>query len=337
LRPAPNFTRTHTLPDFVSQDGLISAAVLANRARRPARGLTEDWIRQHTGGELTERNHWLSDDAGDSEHSSLSGSISGEGENWLAQDSDTDPRTPTLKRFLEIREEQRLANSVHRRHTSTDTLTQADFSDLGLPSMSGEMGNAASAEDVATPTDERPAPPPKDNAWPPNAIPSFGFDLAPDTAPNRSPAPAPPRLKKKVPWKGKNIMVLLPWDNQRGMSGKAPTPMQPADVEAMFEKWEQAGYDTKGFDLGQDSDYESDLGAQGQSRGIWPVATDVAQELEQRNFQISIPDRKGERFYLQHFNRKVSLSLLKYSLIYSLHRLSDNAGSHIPYRLICCH
>jgi hypothetical protein len=324
LRPAPSFTRTHTLPDFVSQDGLISAAVLANRARRPARGLTEDWIRQHTGGELAERNNWLSDDAGDSEHSSLSGSISGEGENWLAQDSDTDPRTPTLKRFLEIREEQRLANSAHRRHISTETLTQADFSDLGLPSMSGEMGNAAFAEELATPTEERPAPPAKDSVWPPRAIPSFGFDLAPDTALPSSPAPAPLRLKKKVPWKGKSILVLLPRDDGLGVSGKAPVPMQPKDVESMLKNWERSGYDTKGFDLGQDNDYEGDLGAQGQSRGIWPVATDVAEELEQRDFQISIPDRKGERlrFHLQQF----TLRLLKYRLIFSLHRFSDNAG-----------
>ncbi|EHK99042.1 hypothetical protein M7I_5100 [Glarea lozoyensis 74030] len=179
--------------------------------------------------------------------------------------------------------------------------------------MSGEMGNAASAEDVATPTEERPAPPPKDGSWLPNAIPTFGFDLAADPAPASSPAPAPPRLKKKVPWKGKTIPVLLPWDDERGMAGKAPMPLQPKDVEAMLEKWEQSGYDTKGFSLGHENDYNGAYGTQGQSCGIWPAVNDLDQEREQRDFQVSIPDRKEWDAYVEEL-KEAKLRALGVSL-----------------------
>ena len=297
MRPAPTSTRLHTDPEFVSQDGLISAAVLANRARRPAQGLTEDWIRQHTGGESTERNNWLSDDPGDSEHSSLSGSISGDGRDWLGQE--TDPRTPTLKRFLESREKKRADTRGPKRQPSTETLKQEDFSDskekLKFPIMSAsgeintgaEMGNQASS-----PADERPPPPPPKemSTWHAAALPAATLETP---APAASPAPAPPRLKKKVPWKGKNIMVLLPWDDERGQKGKAPTPMTDKDVEAMLNEWEQLGYDTTGFNLGLPIG-ENEEGAQGQSRNIWPNADDILRERDQRAFRVSIPDRRGE-------------------------------------------
>jgi len=290
LRPAPTFTRSQTLdPDFVSQDGLISAAVLANRARRAPQGLTEDWIRQHTGGESAEANHWLSDDPGDSEHSSLSGSISGE------QSQETDPRTPTLKRFLESREKEktRYSKRAVKREPSTETLKQEHFEDKARPSMSDTMGNAASAGEreppLESPSDERPPPPPPKQEWNPASLPAPGVTFAP--AP--SPAPGPPRLKKKVPWKGKNIMVLLPWDDERGQKGKAPTPMTEKAVEAMLNEWEQKGYDTKGFNLGDTENLSGDAD-KGQSCSVWPQAQDVIEERQERSFRVSIPDRRGK-------------------------------------------
>jgi hypothetical protein len=53
---------------------------------------------------------------------------------------------------------------------------------------------------------------------------------APATAP-----PSPPRLqqfRKKVPWRGKNIMVSLPRDDERGQKSKPAIPMTKKDVEA---------------------------------------------------------------------------------------------------------
>lgn len=328
LRPAPTFTRTSTDPEFVSNDGLISAAVLANRARRPAQGLTEDWIRQHTGGESTERNNWLSDDPGDSEHSSLSGSISEEGD-WLGQDAD--PITPTLQRFLESRDKNH-RNSLrvaHQRQQSTETLKQEHFSDSLLPKMATTIEDTGSSAEMAmlTPTlsDERaPQPPPKETVpWRAAMLPATPAVPAP--AP--SPAPGPPRLKKKVPWKGKNIMVLLPWDDERGQKGKAPTPMSEKDVEAMLKEWEQLGYDTTGFNLGQSHNVD-DEGGEGQSRSPWPQAVDMNQERQQRSFRVSIPDRRGTFQYFhctyllrKHITETTIIDVYCYLLIIVINRL----------------
>ena len=112
-------------------------------------------------------------------------------------------------------------------------------------------------------------------------------------APVLTPAPVPPRLKKKVPWNGKNIMILLPWDDKRGQEGKAPTPLSENDVHAMLREWDQLGYDTSGFNLGP-TEVHHEEGGQGQSRGIWPVSQDMVQERQQRDFRVSIPDRRGK-------------------------------------------
>lgn len=89
-------------------------------------------------------------------------------------------------------------------------------------------------------------------------------------------------------------MVLLPWDDERGQKGKAPTPMSKQEVEAMLKGWENLGYDTKGFNLGHTHSID-DEGGEGQSRGPWPQGVDVNQEREQKSFRVSIPDRRGKR------------------------------------------
>lgn len=294
LRPPPTFARSQTEPDFVSHDGLISAAVLANRARRPAHRLTEDWIRQHTGGESTERNNWLSDDPGESENSSLSGSISGGAADSLALESD--PRTPTLQRV--VQESQQSSwnfASGHRRKDTAETLTQADLA-ISVRRASSNMSarNDSSSQRTSanhTPIDEKPLPPPPVEApWATKAL------------PNPTPSPTttvPPRLKKKVPWKGKNILVLLPWDEDRGKRGGAPKPMTEKDVIGMLKDWEELGYDTSGFNLGSDDGGE---GGPGQSRNGWPLMIDLEAERAQGSFRVSIPDRRGkiEIFFLTH-------------------------------------
>lgn len=291
LRPAPTFSRLLE-PDFVTSDGLVSAAVLANRARRPAAGLTEDWIRQHTGGEAAEANHWLSDDPGDSEHSSLSGSISGR--EWLGRDDN--PTTPTLKTFLQSREKAR-AKRGHRRHLTTETLKQEDFSDAAIPRMSLSNVNEGGAEmELQMPTADAEQPPPlPPKEWRAAALPTPAEPVAPIS---------PPRTKKKVPWKGKSILVLLPRDDRRGQEGHGRMPMTLKDVTAMMKEWEQLGYDTTGFNLGPESVgvVSSDEGSQGQSRSPWPLVQDMNNERRQRNFKISIPDKSEWEAYVRELN-----------------------------------
>jgi hypothetical protein len=287
LRPPPPFTRSQTEPDFVSHDGLISAAVLANRARRPAHRLTEDWIRQHTGGESTERNNWLSDDQAESENSSLSGSFSGDAADSLHPESD--PSTPTLHRVLPSGEQSMRQSYGHRRQDTAETLTQADIVTLTeqeTPNMATRNENVSEARTAnGASIDEKPLPPPPQaEQWASKALPR----------PTSSSSAVPPRPKKKIPWKGKNILVLLPWDNERGKRGGPPKPMTAKDVAAMLKDWEQLGYDTTGFNLGSDGDGEGDSGPS-QSCIDWPLRSDIEVERAQRSFRVSIPDRRGKK------------------------------------------
>jgi hypothetical protein len=159
-----------------------------------------------------------------------------------------------------------------------------------------ETGSVAEMA-ALTPSDERPPPPPPKETthWPAAKLPSTADAPLPAL-----PTPGLTRLKKKVLWKGKNIMVLLPWDDDRGQNGKAPAPMSQREVEAMLKEWEQLGYNTKGFNLGQSHETD-DEGGEGQSRSPWPHEADISRERDQKSFQVSIPDRRGKiRMFLSH-------------------------------------
>ncbi|KAG4027027.1 hypothetical protein MFRU_034g00850 [Monilinia fructicola] len=153
-----------------------------------------------------------------------------------------------------------------------------------------------------TPIDEKPLPPPPVEApWATKAL------------PNPTPSPTttvPPRLKKKVPWKGKNILVLLPWDEDRGKRGGAPKPMTEKDVIGMLKDWEELGYDTSGFNLGSDDGGE---GGPGQSRNGWPLMIDLEAERAQGSFRVSIPDRREWDAYVEEL-KEAKLRALGVSL-----------------------
>jgi hypothetical protein len=146
---------------------------------------------------------------------------------------------------------------------------------------------------IPSPADERPPPPPKE--WYAAALPAF----VEAPAPVPTPALAEPRLGKKISWKGKNILVLIPRDDERGQKGKAPTPMTDREIEAMLKEWEQLGYDTTGFNLGPNAP-DTEEGSQGQSRSVWPHDQDILNERGQSTFRVSIPDRKG-KFWCSSF------------------------------------
>ncbi|KAG9234087.1 hypothetical protein BJ875DRAFT_424579 [Amylocarpus encephaloides] len=171
------------------------------------------------------------------------------------------------------------------------------------------MGNVASGGEAASPTSERRPPlPPKD----PSLRSSGPFDSPSGSFLAPSPASGPPRQKKKVLWKGKNITVLLPWD-ERGLNGKAPPPMQQKEVEEMLKNWEDQGYDTTGFNLEYAGIDNGELGAQGQSCGVWPVLSDIVEERQQRSFKVKIPDRKEWEAYVEEL-REAKLRALGVSL-----------------------
>ena len=293
--------------------------MLATRARRPPCGLTEDWIRQHTVGVLgTERVNWLSD-GDESEHSSLNSS---EVADYV---EDIDPKTPTLKSFVERRAISRPQR--HAKQPSVETITQDDFETrLGNPFSrmstesnpnsegqtwrSGVQGKVES--DIVS---EKPLPDPPhgidDSLW--RGADSSRHDTTNGFAPlpTQSPPLTPPRLKRKVPWRGKNIAVLIPWDGDRGQAGKAPMPMMPAEIEKMLKDWEELGYNVSGFNLG--ISFLDPYGGYCQSRCVWPSMDVIREERESGKWRVHIPDRRQWDAYVEEL-REAKLRALGVSL-----------------------
>lgn len=279
-------------PSYASPTASINPAaeVLANRARRQVRPLTEDWIRAHTTGDLNniEPQHWFSDGSG-SEHSSLSGSETG----WF---DDRDPRTPKPPR-----DTNRLAPRQPRapRTTGSSSIDTLKPGGSSTPRrvVSGRM--AVSDNDVAveTPVMERsesqeevprPGTPPKEaSANEETKLPATPSRLKDKPLPKDP--PVTPRIKKKVPWKGKNIMVLLPRDDERGLPGKAPKPLRQHEIERMFASWEELGYPVSGFDLLPDDHHPTGLD-DSQSRDEWPAQEDMNRERAEQSYQVTLPD-----------------------------------------------
>ncbi|KAI3341026.1 hypothetical protein F4824DRAFT_362158 [Ustulina deusta] len=106
-----------------------------------------------------------------------------------------------------------------------------------------------------------------------------------------------PRLKKKVPWKGKNILVLIPRDEERGQPGQAPMPLDVASTASMLRSWEQLGYDIRGFDLDSHRSREG-LEYNSQSRNEWPLLDDVAKERSLRQYHVTLPDLNAWKEYV---------------------------------------
>ncbi|KFY08827.1 hypothetical protein V492_05873 [Pseudogymnoascus sp. VKM F-4246] len=322
LRPPPSFLRSTTEPVAAP----VSASVLVNRARRPTRGLTEDWIRQHTAAEdqEIERLAWLSD-SNKSDEKGYSSLSSSEAEDQL-EEYEFGQKTPTLKSFLERRYSKH-GNRRHLRGPSAETIRPRDVPKYKAPTSMTSSASYETAEqsvaglaaqddvfaashDTPPPTIDKPLPtPPADTAdkrsstssnWRAAALPMASDvaleDLAPKPTP--SPNPEPPRLKTKVPWGKKNISILLPLDEDRGKEGKGPKPLTEKDVVSMLRDWEQLGYNVTGFNLDADSEPHEAV-SQGQSRGMWPDATEIRLERDARNYRISIPDRRHWDAYVE--------------------------------------
>ncbi|KAI0602592.1 hypothetical protein F4775DRAFT_588165 [Biscogniauxia sp. FL1348] len=306
LRPAPLILTTESDQPHASLSA--GAAVLANRARRPLR-ITEDWIRQHTTRDLgSENRHWLSDGTDESEHSSLGGSISGDDAGWYEE---TDPRTPRAP-IQPAKTVSQGKRRTPRSQASNETLRQAilnrrvasqpeamDILDMSQRLLEAPSIHTESSSDGPTRTD-----PPATSDRP--ALNGFARGPVAPAEPPATPARTTrkkstsqtPRFKKKVPWKGKNIMVLLPRDQDRGKPGRPPMPLDAASVESMLRSWEELGYNIKGFDLDGGYDPVEEPEKCSQSRGAWPAPEDMVKERAQRQYQVTLPDLNAWKNYV---------------------------------------
>lgn len=308
LRPAPYLT----VPSGQHQ-GSSLAAILVNRARRlgPARGLTEDWIRQHTAAaENVEPRHWLSDGS-DSEHSSLSGSQAGDEAAWLENKDSITPKANQPANHGRVAPRQSSRPLHPRAPSSTETLKQstmdrsrnsfgAAMANYGSPDGSRSANTSGLLVSTGTP-DHRPATPPGTYGNKPSSAEAQKTEAKVPVTPTKEATKKEPshtpRVKKRVPWRGKNIMVLLPKDDDWGRPGGRPSLMREHQVANMFREWEELGYNTRGFDLNEPSgpDEHSALPVEhySRTRDEWPDVEETKREAAERKFKVALPDIDG--------------------------------------------
>lgn len=119
--------------------------------------------------------------------------------------------------------------------------------------------------------------------------------VTPTRAETKKESAPTPRIKKRVPWRGKNIMVLLPKEDDRGRFGAKPNPLREYEVANMFREWQELGYNIRGFDLDEPTAYSAlPVEHYSRSRDEWPDVEDARREWAERNFKVTLPDIDGE-------------------------------------------
>lgn len=286
------------------------------------RSLTEDWVQQYASGRWrSEKGNWLSDDE-ESVKSSESGNedfktpipftwFSGRHRRRNSSDS------PVLDRIHGRRVSSRPTSSqrsaFHKGHKSREsnlTLKQEDFwkiaQEHNLP-RSGKMSLFESRwaetpepaldaqeldhhdiEEQVERSVEKPLPPiPDKESTDPMTDSKNDFSLMPTEQPTPIQRP-----RIKLAWKGKACWIALPEYAPESCGGAKP--LSPSEVSSKFRALEDAGYNTRGFDLGPQ---QAPFTAVTQSREEHPDPADYLIQRQNNDFRVSIPNPKAWKDY----------------------------------------
>ncbi|SMQ47030.1 unnamed protein product [Zymoseptoria tritici ST99CH_3D7] len=102
-----------------------------------------------------------------------------------------------------------------------------------------------------------------------------------------------PRLKTRVSWRGRNIVIAIPRHDYAAAG--AERPMSREEIAARLQHFEQAGYDTSGFDLEQDVTQSQ---GPAQVRSIFPDEAETRQIWDQDKPKVVLPDLDQWKRYM---------------------------------------
>ncbi|KIW32042.1 uncharacterized protein PV07_03617 [Cladophialophora immunda] len=186
----------------------------------------------------------------------------------------------------------------HRSSESLATVTPYTFHDSGRLSIAPErhrmrlpssaQHNMAEHDSENAPAAEKPLP------VLPRQTSQVEDDVKAPESPTSAVRPRPTsmqsyqRPKKKVIWKGKACIIALPLTDREAAG--LPPLLTPRQVKERIEGWIAAGYSVDGFGL-TDTSAGSSGERSGQSRPVYPDATEIHAERKLREFQVHIPDQ----------------------------------------------
>lgn len=159
-----------------------------------------------------------------------------------------------------------------------------------LPETQNEVEDKVSVlKPAAGPTTATGDPSGVSNATDATVQPVQAYIGAPPTSPTRL---QPPRLKKRVSWRGKNIVISIP-RLDFGATGLA-VPMSDSEIRDRMQHFRDAGYDTNGHDLLHDMG-ESDGPAQVKS--IFPDESEARILPSKDQVKVLLPDLERWKAY----------------------------------------
>ncbi|CAK3958860.1 Rac guanine nucleotide exchange factor JJ [Lecanosticta acicola] len=118
-------------------------------------------------------------------------------------------------------------------------------------------------------------------------------DNAPPAPTNTSVHLVPPRLKKRVSWNGRNIVISIPRFDYAAAG--ILKPLSKEEIEDRLKHFEQAGYDVRGYDLQQDDVAMADGPAQ--VRAIFPDEADSHATASNEKAKVLLPDLEKWKAY----------------------------------------
>ena len=107
----------------------------------------------------------------------------------------------------------------------------------------------------------------------------------------------PPKLKKRVSWRGKNIVIAIPHIDFHSPSLRMP--MSRDEVEERLKQFEQAGYNIKGFDQADESISHAAIqdGGDVQVKPVYPDETEGRVLPSRDQLKVLLPDLDRWRAY----------------------------------------
>ncbi|GIZ40739.1 hypothetical protein CKM354_000406700 [Cercospora kikuchii] len=131
------------------------------------------------------------------------------------------------------------------------------------------------------------------------------------SAPAPTPSPSrlePPRLKKRVSWRGKNIVIAIPrYDYE---AAGFPKPMSKEEIASRIKTFEDAGYSTSGYDLTEESSIRD---GPAQVKDIFPDEREARVPRTKDQINVMLPDLAKWKAYMD-FLTEQKLAALGVSL-----------------------
>ncbi|USW48080.1 hypothetical protein Slin15195_G013990 [Septoria linicola] len=119
---------------------------------------------------------------------------------------------------------------------------------------------------------------------------------APTSSPTRL---EPPRLKKRVSWRGRNIVIAIPrFDYEAAGFVK---PMSQQEIDQRLKTFEDAGFETRGYDLTEPQTIQD---GPAQVKDIYPDEREARVPRSKDQIKVMLPDLAKWRAYMDYLTEQ---------------------------------